>query len=156
MTSQDWSKIRHFHPSENWGKASKMNVALLEALDLAREDAKASFIVIRGTQGKGVQESEHPKGNAVDFVVPGWRKHWLDLFFLLTRYPFMGIGYYPRGRYLGKEVGSWHVDVRSGVRRALWVGLHDPTDFQKIQYFPFTVTTLSRLDLFPYDESVRF
>jgi uncharacterized protein YcbK (DUF882 family) len=144
-------RLKHFSRDEAWGDPDRMSERLLLELEALRTRIGVGMHIVCGTQGAHTANSEHYRGRAVDFVVPDWRSHWLQLFFEISRFDFTGIGYYPTGRYNGKKIGSWHVDVRpcpAGEPRALWIGLHNSV-YTEISYQPWELETMRSLGILP-------
>lgn len=150
MTPSDWSQIRHFLPSENWGDSAKMSLGLLKELDLYREFVGLPIVVSCGTQGVHCEQSEHALGIAVDIVFPNSsRDESLDLALAAMRFRFTGIGIYSAWEYDGKPVVGMHLDIRPSARKELWIGAGKPP-----QYVGFDSNGLVRYNLMKLKFSV--
>ena len=132
MTPEQWDQLEYFNRSENWGTPEKMRFELLWLLDRFRDRIGRPCIITYGTQGKHVKNSEHYKGNAVDFVLVLRGVSKLDALLELMRFPFTGVGVYPHWKYTYKgntEVLGFHVDGREvsalpqGMVQARWIGV---------------------------------
>lgn len=136
--------IRHFRRNENWGDPDKMSPVLLQALDRYRERVGTPILVTRGTQGRGVDGSQHPFGRAVDLMFPSADpKLLLDLAFEAMRHDaFTGLGVYPDWTLNGRVLGGIHLDVRPAAFRAQWIGFKNPQG--KTVYGPLTALNLKR------------
>lgn len=141
MTPEQWSTIRNFKPSENWGDPSRMSYELLQALDDFRDAAGTPILVTCGTQGSHVGESQHFLGKAADIVFPNLLLPRLfDMLILASRFPALkGIGIYPHWKVAGVTHGGLHLDVRDARTRSYWMGVPDGPS-QK--YVPLTAANL--------------
>lgn len=114
-----WDYLKYFKVNERsesggnaWGDYTKMNGLLLRILDEIREEAGASITVHCGYELREGSNSEHRRGNAVDFhfnkITPaqGYRAiiKVLTKYNLLNRY---GLGYYSWWIHRG-----FHLDLR--------------------------------------------
>ena len=148
MTPNEWSRLRYFTADEAWGDYERMDRDLLFPLDEFRHFLGMEVVVLCGTQGQHVANSQHPFGKAVDIIVPKWKKHILDLMLTATRFPFKGLGMYPDWVYNKKRVGGLHLDSRDlsivvpKVDKALWMGIKKngkttylPLDFKHLKQY---------------------
>lgn len=104
MNTTDWSKVKHFKPSEFGEHADKMNPLLIYSLDALRKSAGCP-IKINCAYRPG-DDKEHGKGNAVDIVIG--KLSVMDQFFMAEKTRlFTGIGIYPYWNTPGI-----HVDIR--------------------------------------------
>jgi len=87
----DWSRIRHFRPSEF---AGEMDRALIEQLDVAREYAGVPF-TLTSTRRDGDGSSAHDTGHAVDIRCHDSRLRFRILYGLVMA-GFDRIGIYDR------------------------------------------------------------
>jgi hypothetical protein len=146
MTPNEWSGLRYFDQYESWGDSERMDRELLGYLDEFRHFLGMKVVVLCGTQGQHVANSQHPYGKAVDIIVPNWKKHILDLMLAATRFPFRGLGIYPDWVYNKKRVGGLHLDTRDltistpKVHKAFWMGIKQngkttylPLDFKHLK-----------------------
>ena len=105
MLKTDWTKVRHFKKSENWGDPDKMNPLLIYSLDALRELAHSIIIINRGYCPND-PGSTHKDGDAADVVITGFSV--MDQFLLAEKTRlFSGIGVYPFWNRPGL-----HLDVR--------------------------------------------
>ena len=124
-----WSKLKHFHPNENWGDKDKVNGLLLLLLDEITDKVKDyainnleenAYCIIHcaDEQGGHSPRSQHYKGNAADFhfknISPG--KVYIIIQKVLKDLQlenFVGLGVYPDWHNPG-----FHLDVRG--EKARW------------------------------------
>jgi hypothetical protein len=152
MLDRDWEKIRHFTKTENWGDASKMSFALVHLLDQFRAHLGQEIYVSCGTQGTHVKDSAHYRGEAVDVIIDVGEKEPLDYILLALKFPFTGIGIYPKWRHprFQRPLG-FHLDVRDvstlprGVVQATWIGVPKATGGNT--YCAFDAANLRRYEL---------
>lgn len=146
MTTEEWTLIRYFRPTDNWGDALKMEFKLVSALDEFRHVAGTPIVVTCGTQGSHVENSEHHKGKAVDIVFPNlFVPRLFDMLVLASRFSFFGgIGIYPHWKYNGAVHGGLHLDIRETKPRAYWMGVPE-VGGQK--YLPLTGENLKTYGL---------
>jgi len=125
-----WNKLKHFKPSENWGNPEKINGLLLLLLDeitdrvkkAAKEEEEAAICVIHCAYDKRghAANSQHYKGNAVDFSIRGGfsaKKSHQIILQTLKDWQLedkVGLGVYPDWFNQG-----FHLDVRG--EKARWV-----------------------------------
>lgn len=134
----NWSQVRHFSKTDNWGNHSLIVPDLVYMLDSLRKYLSTPILISRGTQGQHVfnsyhywkfgpnDENEVPKGLAADILFPKASKNDLpDLFLKAQKLPFGGVGIYPHWKYQDKTIGGMHVDLRPDKIRATWIGLGD-------------------------------
>ena len=128
MTNEDWLKVKHFTQNENWGRPEFIASELVFILDNYRTFIGQKIVVVSGTQGTHEQNSYHPIGLAVDIAFPDARPgESFDLWIAALRFDFQGVGYYPKIKFNGREVGGLHLDVRpKRMYKSLWVGV--PSD----------------------------
>ena len=152
MTDKDWEQLRYLKPSEAWGCPQKMDFGLLWLLDSYREYIGMPVIVVCGTQGVHSPKSYHYVGKAVDIVVDAGRLHPVDLMLAAFRFPFTGLGVYPKARYnkFVRPLG-FHFDCREvnslprGITQAQWLGVPDSSG--KMEYSALDHTSLSKYNL---------
>ena len=152
MLDKDWEKIRHFRKTENWGDPTKIDFQLVHLLDQFRAHLGQEIYVSCGTQGAHVKDSMHYQGKAVDVIIDVGGKEPLDLVLLALKFPFTGIGIYPRWRHprFLRPLG-FHLDVRDvsslprGVVQATWIGVPNATG--KTTYCTFDAANLRRYGL---------
>lgn len=151
MKSPDWKRLKHFNPDENWGNWEAIDFRLLFFLDCYRAFVGQQIVVVCGTQG--VHKSEwHKKGLAVDCVLDGKHQGQLNSIFAAMRFPFTGLGVYPRARHpkFRRPIG-FHFDIREindmpqGVCRAQWIGIPDSNG--EVQYYGLTEGALKRWEV---------
>jgi hypothetical protein len=123
MTEEDWTGLKFFRRTENWGNPDKMEKWFLYELDAYREHIGTAILVTCGTGGIHVKGSQHYIGQAADIMFPGKsRAELFDLYMAATRFKFGGIGLYPNWKLEGKELGGLHLDWRQAPVKALWLG----------------------------------
>lgn len=142
--SDVWAHSKWFRPSENWGNPYVIKKDLLDKLNELRSILMVPIHVNSGTQGIHAKRSAHYDGYAADVVIPGLDMHPFDLFVLMVKLGFRGIGYYPEWQHGGKIIGGWHLDM-SHERVAYWVGYHIKGKFQ---YKNMSFKALSDLGFF--------
>ena len=105
------------------GKGHRMHWRLMQLLyrvarhyPAQRLDVVAGYRDPRIAKDKGVPKSNHTRGRAVDFRVPGVKNE--DLRDFLRTFPKVGVGYYPNSTFV-------HLDVRDD-RGAYWVDASGP------------------------------
>jgi uncharacterized protein YcbK (DUF882 family) len=126
MKKTDWSKVRHFAPSEfNFpDMLDSRTIAMLDAM--RHEEGKTRDIIITINSDFDYSghssNSMHYQGKAFDLVIKDRRTQHhlpiLDQFLIAVRYFWTGIGFYPYWNTPGL-----HVDTRPMIltgRRALW------------------------------------
>ena len=123
MNQKDWGKVRFFTKNENWGDPLMMERDLIFLLEELRGRFDCPFVIHCGYETSGhTQNSQHYRGNAVDFHVVG--PQFLDAIDLIGRYigpaptgfdrdGVIGLGIYPHWRDPG-----FHLDLRG--YRARW------------------------------------
>jgi uncharacterized protein YcbK (DUF882 family) len=115
MTENIFQYLKYFTRDEAWGDPDKMDHLLLYTLDDLREYVKKPIHVHCGFESRGTG-GFHPLGLAVDLHIEN-ASLW-EQFEAAIRFPFRGIGVYPRWNSPGL-----HLDMRplpSGSPRALW------------------------------------
>ena len=115
MKENVWDKLHFFKPEntiDNWGEPERINPELLLKLDDFRSALGTFIIVTSGTGGEHSPNSQHYLGNAVDIVVPKFKGSLLDLYLIVERFNFNGIGLYDGWKYKNKVVGGLHLDMR--------------------------------------------
>ncbi len=132
MTKEDWNHLKHFAPNENWGDPLKMDFGLLWMLDSFREYLDKKIVVVCGTQGKHVKNSQHYLGKAVDVVIECEGMEKLDVILAAFRFPFTGLGLYPNSKCAGMlSPLGFHFDAREvrslprGITQVTWMGVPD-------------------------------
>ena len=165
-----WNQIHFFNKRENWGRPNQIDPKLLLILDAYRKELDIPLYVSKGVALPGthdVKKSAHYVDEktgyayAVDLIpllsrVSG--KTLFDCFLLATKYPFSGIGVYPKwrlSRIEGKgkvvERGGLHLDT-SPHRKLMhcqssghWIGV--PGKQFKQQYFGVSKCNLKKYSL---------
>lgn len=147
MTKEDWGHLKHFSPNENWGDPLKMDFSLLWVLDSFRAYIDRKIVVVCGTQGNHVKDSQHYLGKAVDVVVETNGLAKLDVLFSVFRFPFTGIGLYPKSKCAGMVSPlGFHFDSRDvrslprGITQATWMGV--PNEKGKNNYYDLNFANL--------------
>lgn len=143
-----WDQLKYFRKDskvDNWGDPEKINQTLVWKLEQVRTKLGLPLVVTSGyrPQSKG---SQHAFGLALDVVAPTYSGSYLDLYFILERFQFKGLGLYRGWHYQGVEVKGFHVDERSlqesqGMT-ARWLGIKLE---KSTQYFPFNLKTMVEL-----------
>ena len=114
-----WDYVKHFNKEERWGSASSMNGLLVLLLDAVRDRIGCPIAIHCGYESEGhIENSEHKRGNAVDF-------HFDSELSLLAQakcleatlrklqvYDRVGLGVYPDWNNPG-----FHLDVRGYYAR---------------------------------------
>ena len=154
MTPEQWGKIRHFKPTENWGDVRKICFELVFKLDQFRGYIKKPVYVLGGYKSTGtvhVKNSQHYDGRAVDcFIEVGPRESRLNLLIAVYRFGFTGLGVYPDWQMGGKRGLGLHLDVRPveellrGQSQAQWMGVEVNN---KNEYFPLDELHLRRFNI---------
>ena len=95
MTKEQWQRIEHFSPKENWGDPYKMDFRLISRLDLLREYIGVPIYIHYGTQGKHSAKSYHYTDpcKATDCFCRDISL--LDFYLSAEKFSFGGIGIYP-------------------------------------------------------------
>lgn len=148
MSYSNFTGIQYFKPTgtiDKWGDASRINRDLLTELDRFRHHLGIPVYITSGFRN-GSGTSQHDHGNAVDIVVPGYQKTLFDLYLEAERFGFTGIGLYPDWKWNGDEIGGLHLDVRSAVKGARWLGKRNQ-DSGMNQYFSMTKFNLQALGI---------
>lgn len=148
MKNSDWKRLGYFNANENWGNWQVLDFRLILFLDWYRAFIDQKIIITCGTQGKH-KSDWHRKGLAVDCVLDGAKHGVLNSVFAAMRFPFTGIGVYPKARCseFKKPIG-FHFDIREindmppGVCRAQWIGIPDSNG--EMQYYGLTEGMLKR------------
>lgn len=123
MEKSDWSKIKHFTESENWGDTSLIKLELIQRLDAYREEIATPIFVSCGTQGKHAPNSLHYTGDAVDILFPKTGVSNIPMLAKIAiEHGFNGIGLYNSWKLNGVKIGGMHLDIRIGKRK-IWIGL---------------------------------
>jgi len=123
MTLEDWNKIKHFSPNENWGDWTRMYLSLFMALDKLRNLCGKPVYVNCGYATSGHSpRSYHYKGMAADIHIKNMNV--LDQFLFAEKIDeFNGIGIYPDWHNPGL-----HVDIRPHAKRfekdSRWMGIN--------------------------------
>lgn len=113
---------KYFKDNE-FDDVAKMNPKLIEELDKLREWLGSPIVITSSTGGVHEVNSQHYLGNAVDVVFPKSKKSLRAIYEHCLKMSWMGIGVYPNWKYLGKEVGGLHLDLRNTNVRAQWMGV---------------------------------
>jgi len=118
----------------------------LETLDAALTYIGADFFIAYGTQGRHKSDL-HAEGLAVDIGISCKKGDKLKVLLDVLRFPFMGVGVYPKGVYsMLKNSLALHLDFRLGTRKAYWIGI--PKMFNgkkgKNEYFGLTGDNLRK------------
>lgn len=127
---ETWAIVeQYFNPNstvDKFGDIDKIDDEVLLRTFFLRKQLGLPIIITAGYATKGhSQNSQHYKGKALDFVIPDYSNHIIDLILLIERFGFRGIGYYTFWQYNGRTVPGFHVDTRdlSTARAARWMGV---------------------------------
>ena len=114
----------YFDPTskvDNWGAPDKVKFESVYELKRLRERLGLPIIVTSAhREGSEFRDSEHPKGSAIDIVVPKWKHGVFNLAIEALRFNFRGIGIYRDWEHEGIKIGELHFDRRETEVRALW------------------------------------
>jgi hypothetical protein len=93
MTLEDWNRVKHFNPDENWGDWTKLEKNVIFLLDRMREDiGRPIKIHCAYDSGGHSTQSQHYLGRAVDYHIKNTPL--LEQYLLAERYGWRGIGLY--------------------------------------------------------------
>ncbi|MCD8568847.1 MAG: D-Ala-D-Ala carboxypeptidase family metallohydrolase [Geovibrio sp.] len=113
-----WKNLKYFTENEKWGKAERMNPALLLLLDRLREKVGRPFVIHCGyEEGGHASGSRHYKGDAADFHIEGMKfpeavdsllkaLHGTEILGQVSA-AYVGLGIYPDWNTPG-----FHLDIR--------------------------------------------
>jgi len=115
MTENEWTTIKYFKPTENWGDHLKMEYDLIAKLDAWREIIGIPVIVncAYATSGHS-KNSLHYQGRAVDGYIKGVADP-REVYKLCLKANLNGIGIYPKWQ----PSPGFHLDNREKPMR--WV-----------------------------------
>ena len=164
-----FDQLQHFNRRENWGKPNKMDPKFLFTLDPYRHDLRVRLYVAKGVSPYGnhdFNDSAHYVDKKTGYASGGdffpllseSSKTLFDCFLKATKYPFAGIGIYPKWRLTrilghGKVVerGGLHLDTKP---RAIfkpmqacghWIGM--PIKNGRHEYFEVTQWNLKKFGI---------
>lgn len=127
----DWTKIKHFKRTENWGDPDKIDPNLIMRLEGMRIYAGKPFIIHCGYELEGHKDdSYHGYGKAVDGHFVGLNL--IDQFLIATR--FFGIG--GIGMY-GKDVWTnpgLHLDTRPYTAHWCYTSMNGKAEYSLISF----------------------
>lgn len=133
--------LKYFRRTDAWGDPDAINTELLLMLDGWRLRIGLQFYVTFGTQGAHVADW-HRRGLAVDGVLDLAGTRPLDAIFTAMRFPFHGIGVYPRAKHpKAAHPLGFHFDLRGDENlsdRAAkhWIAVPSEENGQLIDQFP--------------------
>jgi hypothetical protein len=135
VTLEEWATIKNFTPSASPGVLSfgdplKMDFPFMQKLDSWADFIKCKPIVLYGTQGMHVVDSEHYYGLAVDLVVPDYKSKYplFDLALSAMRFNFRSVGIYPGWQYNEQMIGGLHIGDREQPFMHQWMGVRKDGD----------------------------
>lgn len=107
MANIDWTKIKYFKPTENWGDVNKVLPELVKTLDEFRAYVGKPIILHCAYDPNGhTSNSQHYLGRAVDIHIKGM--NWRDQYYYAVKFGrWTGIGVYPDWNNPGL-----HCDIR--------------------------------------------
>jgi len=110
----NWSRVKHFKPTENWGDVSKINPVLIYKLDKMRSYANRPFIIHVAYDIEGhAKSSYHGMGMAIDGHFQGMSL--LEQYLIAERFIWGGLGLYSWWNNRGL-----HLDIREQSYGARW------------------------------------
>lgn len=118
--------IKYFKPNsadDYWGEPHKIDRQLLLQLDALREFLEMPIYVTSGFRAQ--VWSPHVLGVASDIVVPNYKHGLFNLFLIICKFKFTGIGLYQEFTVETLRCGGFHVDVRRLKRhehKSMWIG----------------------------------
>lgn len=124
MEDKDWSDVKFFSSTDNWGDPSRISKELVLELDKFRAHIGTPVFISCGTQGTHIQGSYHYQGLAVDIIFPKHLKTRIPEYAIeALKFKFTGIGAYNTWRYKDRDTGGLHLDIRPAHMKSTWIGL---------------------------------